>query len=78
MGRAIFPPLKGIAACVNFIPPPADLRLFVHGLRSERADLGLLDAARTKADEDPAILRMLAGIWFYYDPLKEKEAPARP
>ena len=56
----------------------ADLRLFVHGLRSGKgADLGLLDAARTKANEDPAILRMLAGIWFYYDPLKEKEALLR-
>ncbi|MDD4224036.1 MAG: hypothetical protein PHD87_05560 [Candidatus Cloacimonetes bacterium] len=58
--------------------PRPDLRLFVHELRSSAEPrLELLDEAQSKAQNDPATLRMLAGIWFYYDPLKEKEALLR-
>lgn len=56
----------------------ADLRRFVHELQTTgEASPGLLDAARAKADGDPAMLRLLASIWFYYDPLKEREALLR-
>ncbi len=56
----------------------ADLRRFVHELQTTgQGSLELLDAARIKADSDPATLRLLAGIWFYYDPAKEKEALLR-
>lgn len=74
------PAAKAVLSALREFHPSsrADLRLFVHGLRSgAEPPLGLLDAARIKAADDPATLRMLAGIWFYYDPLKEKEALLR-
>ena len=56
----------------------ADLRRFVHELQTTgQGSLELLDAARIKADSDPATLRLLASIWYYYDSAKEKEALLR-
>ncbi len=56
----------------------ADIRGFVHGLRVDgEARLELLEAAREKAENDPATLKLLAGIWSNFDPLKEKEALLR-
>lgn len=75
--------LPAAAACLNrlrelYPSARADLRLFVHGLRAgNEPKLELLEAARIKADDDPPTLRMLAGIWFHYDPLREKEALLR-